>query len=179
VQAYIQRRFNAYIPARGRSAGRPEDRMLNALRDFLKSLGGENEPGKQFDETDVRLALAALLAHAMSIDGVVEETEKAQLRAVLEKEYDIAGEDLDKLIDEAIRADDEAVDLYGFTSILKRNMEHEQRLRVVEHLWEMVYADGEVHEFEDNLVWRIAELLGVQSRDRIARRARVAGRTES
>jgi uncharacterized tellurite resistance protein B-like protein len=43
----------------------------------------------------------------------------------------------------------------------------------------MVYADGEVHEFEDNLVWRIAELLGVQSRDRIARRARVAGRTES
>ncbi len=153
--------------------------MLNALRDFLKSLGGDNEPKKQFDETDVRLALAALLAHVMSIDGVVEDAEKAQLRAVLEKEYEIAGDDLDRLIEEAIRADDEAVDLYGFTSILKRNMEHEQRLRVVEHLWEMVYADGQVHEFEDNLVWRIAELLGVESRDRIARRARVAGRTES
>jgi uncharacterized tellurite resistance protein B-like protein len=152
--------------------------MLNALRDFLKNLGGESEAKIHFDENDVRLALAALLAHAMSIDGAIEEAERDKMRAVLETEYGIAGEDLDTLIEEAIRADDEAVDLYGFTSILKRNMELEQRLRVVEHLWEMVYADGKVHEFEDNLVWRIAELLGVESRDRIAKRLQVADRTE-
>jgi uncharacterized tellurite resistance protein B-like protein len=153
--------------------------MLNALRDFMKSLTGENEPKKHFDETDVRLALAALLAHAMSIDGADDDVERAKMRAVLEQEYQIAGDDLDMLIDEAIKADDEAVDLYGFTSILKRNMEAEQRVRVVEHLWEMVYADGKVHEFEDNLVWRIAELLGVERRDRIAKRSQVAARTES
>ena len=153
--------------------------MLNALREFMKNLSGDHEPKKHFDETDVRLALAALLAHAMSIDGADEDVERAKMRAVLEEEYQIGGDDLDMLIDEAIKADDEAVDLYGFTSILKRNMEAEQRVRVVEHLWEMVYADGKVHEFEDNLVWRIAELLGVERRDRIAKRSQVAARTES
>ena len=153
--------------------------MLNALRDFLKNLSGDTEPKVHFDETDMRLALAALLAHAMAIDGAVEEAERAKMRAVLKQEFGIAGDDLDVLIDEAIKADGEAVDLYGFTSVLKRGMEIEQRQQVVEHLWDMVYADGKVHEFEDNLVWRIAELLGVESRDRIARRSKVAARTES
>ena len=153
--------------------------MLNALRDFLKNLGGDTEPKVHFDETDMRLALAALLAHAMAIDGAVEEAERTKMRAVLKQEFGIAGDDLDVLIDEAIKADGEAVDLYGFTSVLKRGMEIEQRQQVVEHLWDMVYADGKVHEFEDNLVWRIAELLGVESRDRIARRSKVAARTES
>lgn len=152
--------------------------MLNAVRDFLKTLGAGQLPDKQFDDNDARLALAALLAHMMAIDGAVEDTERDKLREVLESEYQIAGDDLDTLIDEAVRADSEAVDLYGFTSVLKRTMEHGQRVRVVEHLWEMVYADGEVHEFEDNLVWRIAELLGVERRDRIAKRSEVAARNE-
>jgi len=153
--------------------------MLNALRDFLKSLGGGNAPEKTFDGDDSRLALAALLVHAMAIDGVIEEAEQSKLRQVLETEFDVAGDDLDRLIDEAVSADSEAVDLYGFTSVLKRGMEIEQRVRVVEHLWEMVYADGEVHEFEDNLIWRIAELLGVERSERIAKRSQVAARTES
>ena len=87
--------------------------------------------------------------------------------------------DLDHLIEEAGQADSEAVDLYGFTSVLKRGMEKDQRVRVVEHLWEMVYADGEVHEFEDNLIWRIAELLGVERMDRIGKRSQVEARTKS
>jgi uncharacterized tellurite resistance protein B-like protein len=153
--------------------------MLDALRDFLKNLAGDDEPKKQFGEMDVRLALAALLAHAMAIDGTVDEAERAKMRDVLAQEFGISGPDLDILVDEAISADGEAVDLYSFTSVLKRGMEIEQRVQVVEHLWEMVYADGKVHEFEDNLVWRIAELLGVERRDRIAGRSKVAGRTES
>ncbi len=153
--------------------------MLNAVRDFLKKISSDKGPVQKFDDNDARLAMAALLAHMMAIDGEVEDAERAKLREVLASEYNIAGGDLDTLIDEAIRADSEAVDLYGFTSVLKRGMETEQRLRVVEHLWEMVYADGQVHEFEDNLVWRIAELLGVESRDRIAKRSEVAARTEN
>ena len=48
-----------------------------------------------------------------------------------------------------------------------RSVDEAGRLRIVEMMWELVYADGQVSEFEDNVVWRAADLLGVSSRDRI------------
>jgi uncharacterized tellurite resistance protein B-like protein len=68
------------------------------------------------------------------------------------------------------------VDLYRFTSVLTREFDPERRVAVVERLWEVVYADGRVHEFEDNLVWRVAELLGVARHDRLRAKADVAAR---
>ena len=55
-----------------------------------------------------------------------------------------------------------------------RSVDEEGRLRIVEMMWELVYADGQVSEFEDNVVWRAADLLGVSSRDRIDLKHRVA-----
>ena len=57
-----------------------------------------------------------------------------------------------------------------------RNLDKEQRLRLIELLWELVYSDGVRHELEDNVVWRISELLGVDSRERIALRQSVKAR---
>ena len=59
-------------------------------------------------------------------------------------------------------------------SVLKRQLSEAERISVIENLWEIVYADGESHEFEENLVWRVAELLGVNPRDRIAKKRAVA-----
>ena len=70
----------------------------------------------------------------------------------------------------------EAVDLYHFTSVIMRSVNEAGRLRIVEMMWELVYADGQVSEFEDNVVWRAADLLGVSSRDRIDLKHRVAAR---
>jgi uncharacterized tellurite resistance protein B-like protein len=60
-----------------------------------------------------------------------------------------------------------------------RSVNEEGRLRIVEMMWELVYADGQVSEFEDNVVWRAADLLGISSRDRIELKHRVAGRLAS
>jgi uncharacterized tellurite resistance protein B-like protein len=74
------------------------------------------------------------------------------------------------LIDEAWESEREAVDLYRFTSVLKRRLDEEGRVEVVAMLWEMANADGDLHEFEENVVWRVAELLGVSSRQRVSLR---------
>ena len=141
--------------------------MLKAIQDFLAELAGDS--GKtHFAEDDQRLAVAALLVHVVAIDGVVTDDERATLRSVLSKRYELSPEDTDALVKTAQRKDEEAVDLYGFTSVLKRSLEEDGRRKVIEMLWDAVYADGHVSEFEDNMVWRIAELLGVASRDRIA-----------
>ena len=71
-------------------------------------------------------------------------------------------------------AEHEAVDLYHFTSLLNRTLDEDGRARVVEMMWEIVYADGWRDELEDNLLWRAADLLGVSPRQRIELRQRIA-----
>ena len=80
------------------------------------------------------------------------------------------------MIASATLVEGEAVDLYHFTSVIMRSVDEEGRLRIVEMMWELVYADGQVSEFEDNVVWRAADLLAVSSRDRIDLKHRVAAR---
>ncbi len=140
--------------------------MISALKQFLADLTGEPEP-KAIGADDARLAAAALLFHVTAIDGVVGDDERARLRVLLKERFGLGEEDLDDLMSAAETADREAVDLYGFTSVLKQRLDIAERERIVGQMWDLVYADGKVHEFEDNLIWRAAELLGVSSEVRI------------
>ncbi len=153
--------------------------MFSALKRFLRNAVTGEDGRMTFAEDDHRLAAAALLVHIVSVDGVVDEAERAALTEVLKQNYQLTPDMTAELIQAATRRDNEAVDLYGFTSVLKRNLEIEERLKVLEMMWELVYADGTVHEFEDNTVWRVAELLGISSRDRLALRRKVAGEAPS
>jgi uncharacterized tellurite resistance protein B-like protein len=88
--------------------------------------------------------------------------------------FDLDDETAEQLIAQAAEAENEAVDFYRFTSVLMRKLDEDGRLRFVEMMWQMVYADGRVTEFEENLIWRVADLLGISSRQRILLRERVA-----
>jgi uncharacterized tellurite resistance protein B-like protein len=147
--------------------------MLDALRDLVRRFGAY-ETEVHFSADDSRLAVAALLVHSMTIDGVTSETERAKLEDLLTRRFGISGPDLDLLVKDATEAENDAVDLYRFTSVLKRQMSEKERIRVIENLWEIAYADGASTEFEENLVWRVAELLGISARDRISRKLFVA-----
>jgi uncharacterized tellurite resistance protein B-like protein len=150
--------------------------MLDSLRNFISELtGGEKHPAR-FEENDYRLAAAALLIHASTIDGSgMSNVERDKLHAVLKFRFALDDAATEELIDVGTLADNEAVDLYHFTSLINRSLDEQGRLGIVEMMWEIVFADGRVNEFEDNLMWRAADLLGVSSRDRIAIRRRIAG----
>ena len=75
-----------------------------------------------------------------------------------------------------LEAESTAVDYFRFTSDLKRHLNTEQRLELIGILWDIVYADGERSEMEDHVIWRIADLLGVSSRERIQKRQEAAAR---
>jgi uncharacterized tellurite resistance protein B-like protein len=147
--------------------------IFEALKAFLADASGRKTERPAVDE---RLATAALLVHTIAIDGDVKPKERAALREALTVRFELSRSEAEDLIEQARERDAEAVDLYGFTSILKRSLDPEGRERVIEMMWEIVYADGGVHEFEDNMVWRVAELLGVSPRDRIRLRKRIESR---
>lgn len=150
--------------------------MFDIIRAFLADLSREEGPVDLAQEP--RLAVAALLAHVVSIDGAIGAAESETYRRVLSRHFDLDAQATADLVAAAQEADQEAVDLYRFTSVLKRRLAPEARLAVVEMLWEVVLADGTLHEFEDNTVWRIAELLDVGTRDRVLIRKRVEARLE-
>src|SRR6202049_3038857 len=150
--------------------------MLDGLRQFIAEVVAPAAHGQRsFDDTGYRLAATALLVHVISIDGEPSELEKRKLHGLIESSFGLDPGTADQLIASATLVEGEAVDLYHFTSVIMRSVNEEGRLRIVEMMWELVYADGKVSEFEDNVVWRAADLLGISSRDRIELKHRVAG----
>lgn len=150
--------------------------MLDKLRHFISDVvSPSGHETRAFAGSDYRLAAAALLIHVISLDGEPSEVEKRKLHALLEYRFDLDPGTADRLIADATQVEGEAVDLYHFTSVIMRSVNEEGRLRIIEMMWELVFADGHVTEFEDNIVWRAADLLGVSSRDRIELKHRVSG----
>lgn len=152
--------------------------MFDSLMQLFRDLAGASDESHVFSDNDLRVATAALLVHLMSIDGEVDDTEADEIRKVLKRHYALSDDETDALIDFASKCDDESVDLYKFTSVLKRELDEQGRIQIIEMMWQLVFADGHIHEFEDNLVWRVSELLGVSRRDRIRMRQHVQGQIE-
>jgi uncharacterized tellurite resistance protein B-like protein len=150
--------------------------MLDGLRQFISDVVSPAHQPRDLDDTGYRLAATALLVHVISLDGEPSEVEKRKLHGLIESSFGLDQGTADRLIASAMLVEGEAVDLYHFTSVIMRSVDDAGRLRIVEMMWELVYADGSVHEFEDNVVWRVAELLGVSSDDRIRLKRKVRDR---
>lgn len=151
--------------------------LWNRIRELVDNYGnGSSDGNLDMAEEEIQLAAAALLVHATVVDGNIDKREGEVLRNVLERRFDLERSEASQLVKDASEREAEAVDLYGFTSVLTRRLDREGRMKIVEMLWEVVVADGVIHEFESNLVWRAAELLGVTSRDRVLLRKRVEER---
>jgi uncharacterized tellurite resistance protein B-like protein len=149
--------------------------MLEEIKRLFAELHGGDKHSSHFDGNDYRVAAAALLVHVATLDRDLSGPARQKLRDLLVAQFSLTDALTDELIEAAVAADREAVDFYHFTHLLMRTLDEQGRLRVVEMLWEMAFADGAISEFEDNVMWRVADLLAVSPRDRIALRAQVVG----
>jgi uncharacterized tellurite resistance protein B-like protein len=150
--------------------------MFDSFRKFLSEVSEGGKHPIHFEQNDYRLAAAALLVHTAAIDGNISDRERDKLHAVIKRQFALDEATTDELVAEATEAEHEAIDLYHFTSLINRSLDEEGRRRMVEMMWEIIYADGRVTEFESNLIWRAADLLGISSRERIELGQRVADR---
>ena len=150
--------------------------LWNRLVNFVEGVDDDKGRLKDMHEEELRVASAALLINAGSIDGKFDSNEKQKVKALLQRRFDLKPDELKRLFQEASAEEREAVDLYRFTKVLCRDLDQDGRKRIVVMLWEVVMADGVVDEFEANLVWRVAELIGVSTRDRVTLRKMVEAR---
>ncbi len=142
--------------------------MFKAISDLLSN--PKQAPDKPID---TKLAVAVLLVHLIDIDGETTPDEQAIVSTILKEHFELDATQLKQLIKSAHIKDNEAVDFYQFTSIITR-LEMEERVKIISMMWQVVFADKKNHELEDNMIWRVAELIGVSSRDRTILRSRFA-----
>jgi uncharacterized tellurite resistance protein B-like protein len=147
--------------------------MFGSLKTFISGLIQETTQANYHDKAH-RLATAALLVRVATIDSDMSAARLGKLYAVLKSHFVLDELVTAQLIKDAVAINRNAIDLYHFTSQLKDATDEEGRRRIVKMMWEIVLVEGRANEFENNIIWRAADLLGVSSRQRIELRQCVA-----
>ena len=135
--------------------------MLSALKQYLRSrLASETAQADQgLDEQALKVATAALLVEMSRADFSEDAQEREAIHNILQRDFALAGEEAQRLLDAADAEAGRAVSLHEFTSLLHAHLSAAQKSRVVETLWEVALADGRIDKYEDYLVRKVADLL--------------------
>ena len=147
--------------------------MLDRIMAFLG--GGAQETAPDPDE-QIRLAAASLLVEAARLDGRIDDVERETVVRLLQQKFSVPGSEAQRLLAAAEGEAEESTQLYEFTRVVKDHFDHDQRVGLIEMLWEVAYSDGELHSYEASLLRRVAGLIYVSDAESGAARKRVLDR---
>jgi uncharacterized tellurite resistance protein B-like protein len=150
--------------------------MFEALHRLLSGL---DHPHRAAEQNDSAFALAVLLIEvARSSDNHVEGREEGVIERALTRRFGLERDEVTRLVKAAEKGVIQATDLFHFTKVVVSNFGNEERIGVIEMLWEVAYADGVLTGDEDTLIRQVAGLIDVPDRDRGDAKLRVKDRLE-
>lgn len=149
--------------------------VLDRLKAFLAGQGAARDAAAARIDR-VQLATAALLVEAAHMDAEFGAEERARIAALVKRRFGLSKAESDALMKAADEKIEQSVEVYGFTREIKNAFSPEERIEVMEMLWEVAYADGELHDLEASLMRRLAGLMHVSDRDSGLARKRVLAR---
>ena len=140
------------------------DAMLEAIKSMV--FGGAAAGHAVATSGDqVSAAAAALLIESAAMDGRFDADEHGIISKLLSERFDVDRGEVVAIIERAEEAVSQSVELFSFTRVLRDDFNHTDRVRMIEMLWEVAYADGVLHDFEANLIRRVCGLLHVSDRE--------------
>lgn len=152
--------------------------MIKGLKAFLRS-GAPAESGQKHSHDELHVAAAALMIEAATMDDQFDGAERQKISDLVRNRFELSGEEAAEILALAEAKVEDSVQVYGFTRVLKDAFEHEERVEMMEMLWQVVYADGELHDMEASLMRRVAGLLFVSDRESGDARKRALRRLQS
>lgn len=155
--------------------------MFHAIRDFFETQvlavsGGGHDADP---EHALQLATATLLVEMTRADDVVKPVERHAVMAAIRRSFSIGDGETRQLLDLAEQEADHATSLYEFTRLISDRFDAERKARVIELLWEVAYADGEIDKYEEHLVRRLADLIHVPHRSFIRAKHKALNRIQA
>ena len=108
---------------------------------------------------DVRIATCALLLEIANIDGRFSESEKKSVVEILQDSYQLSAEHATALMKAADEQLEKSIDLWHFAKLINENYSTEEKIKIIEMVWQIIYTDGKLDKHEDYLAHKLATLL--------------------
>ena len=148
--------------------------MLDKINAFFNTqVAPHREKVEGANEQHLIIATGALLLEMAYADSDFSELEEKKILTILQKEYQLSSEDSARLLDLSREEREESLDLWQFTNLINQNFNNEEKIRVLEILWHVIFADGKVDKYEDQLIRKVSFLLDLHHRDMIDTKIRV------
>jgi uncharacterized tellurite resistance protein B-like protein len=142
--------------------------MLRALRELFDAFSAPASGSPRDDEHRLQLATAVLLVEVMRAEPESRPGERDAVMAALRGKFALSAEELERLVTLAEEKSRTANDFFAFTSTLNDHFSQPEKVRIVELMWQVAYADGDLADNENHLISRVAGLLHVTHGEYIA-----------
>jgi uncharacterized tellurite resistance protein B-like protein len=152
--------------------------MLSRIKALFGDGDGASEEGgaRPHATDELQLAAAALLVEAATMDRDYDETERGRILGLIRRRFAVSEDEARELVAAAEARVADSAQYFGFTRTINDRFSHEERIELIEMLWEVVYADGRLHDHEASLLRRIGGLIYVTDRERGEARKRALRR---
>ena len=149
--------------------------MFTNLKNFFNE-AQKKDPNKiEYLDNDI-YAVLSLLIEASKIDGKIDLDEIGLIKELLIKKFHLNHSKATMAINHVIKESDNKVEIYSDIKVILDNMDHEQRITVIEMLWSVIIADDKVDEYESNLLRRICGLLHISGKESSEAKRKVSGK---
>ena len=151
--------------------------MVNTVRNFFKKyVVSSPEDRDNVSEHSLQIATAALLVEMMRADSEIKDDERKAVTKKLQSSFGLSEEEINAMIKFAEEEIRKATGYYEFTSLINKGLSQEQKVKIIEHLWEIAFSDSSVDKHEEHMVRKIANLIHVSHKDFIDAKLRVRKR---
>ena len=134
--------------------------MLDSLKRFFSPAApGVPAASGPDPEHDVRIATCALFLEMARIDGEFTQEEMETVLSIMKEKYGLSSEHADALVADADKELEDSVDLWQFARLINENYSIDEKMEIIETLWQMVYVDGKMDEYEHYLMSKLKNLL--------------------
>ena len=150
--------------------------MLKKIKGYISELGNQPSDAENQEEKEKNIinnACAALLIETALADKVFNAEEIDSMKKTLREVYEIDKKDLDELISESKKKVSESTSLYEYTRLINDLCDYQDKLKLINNLWTIAFADKHLDKYEEFLIRKISDLLYVSHSDFIQQKLSV------
>jgi len=129
--------------------------LINLLKNILNNQNSQEDKG---NSKNLEL-LCGLMIEAAYTDGQIDQSELSKIKLSLINIFTEDPKEVNLVLEKALKNKNNSKSLHHYTSFINKNFDKDKKLLLIEALWEIVLSDGELHDFESNLIRRLAGLL--------------------
>lgn len=147
--------------------------LFNLKKKLMKKDTLDTTPQLLDEQERIQIATCVILLEIAKSDDEFSSIEKTTIEAILKKEFRISEEAIEELMEIAKTKREESIDLWEFTNLINKNYSKEEKKKIVEAAWKVIYADDKLDSYEDHLVHKLGRLLRLDHSDLIEAKMKI------